>query len=346
MKPSVPLISVIIPIYMVEDYLERCINSVITQTYSNIEIILVNDGSKDGCGDICNAFQDRDERINVIHQSNGGLSDARNAGLKKATGDYIFYLDSDDWLKENCIERLVKKALEYDADIVQCNFYYTYPEHLLQDDRGFIKGEHEKLLDSKEALERLIENVEVKNFAWGKLIRSELAKQEHFPKGKLFEDTFWTHRIIAKTKTYLALKEPLLFYLQRDSSISYGKFNKRNLDRLEGMLLRYNFISKNCPDLSQPMLVKCLDAYQDMYFQALRTNEATIAQSIRDEYLKLYCQLSNGFLSNSLLIPYKVFKFSPHVFQTYKFISRVYVFIKRKLSLTTSTELTRLNRGH
>ena len=323
-----PKVSIIVPIYNVENYLVRCIESLINQSYKEIEIILVNDGSKDSCGVICNKLQNKDDRIVVIHQENGGLSDARNTGLKKASGDYIFYLDSDDWLKEYCIERLVTKAQEYKADIVQCNFYYTYPEHLLQDNRGFKAYESEKLLNSEQALDKLIANVEIKNFAWGKLIRSEIAEEEFFPKGKLFEDTFWTHRVISKAKRYLVLKEPLLFYLQRDNSISYNKFDKRNLDRLEGMLLRYVFISKNHPELSEFMLIKCLEGHIDMFYQAIQCNENILAKTIRYKYLELYLEL-NGHVLNKA--KFWLFKASPYLFQQYKLVEKIKSFIRRGL---------------
>ena len=120
-------ISVIVPVYKVESYLEQCISSIIKQTYKNLEIILVNDGSPDNCGKLCDIYAKKDSRIKVIHKKNGGLSDARNVALDIATGDYIGFVDSDDWININMYEVLINEAKNEDADIVECKFYSAYP---------------------------------------------------------------------------------------------------------------------------------------------------------------------------------------------------------------------------
>ena len=115
-----PKISVIVPVYKVEKYLDRCVESIVNQTYKNLEIILVDDGSPDNCPVMCDEWAEKDERIRVIHKENGGLADARNAGMNIATGDYIGFVDSDDWIEPNMYEVLLKNALKYDADISRC----------------------------------------------------------------------------------------------------------------------------------------------------------------------------------------------------------------------------------
>lgn len=240
-----PLISVVIPVYNVQELLEACVNSVISQTYKNLEIILINDGSTDNSGNICKLLARKDPRIEVLHQENGGLSQARNTGTNYAKGAYIFYLDSDDYISSDCLEKLYNAIIKYDAEIAQANFYYDYPEYLLYDNS--LKGE-DKVFTKDEAMEMLLKQQVIKNFAWGKLIRSDIAKKYLFPKGKYYEDTFWKFYIIDKCTKYVALGKPMLFYLQRPMSIS-GTFSLRNLDQLEGEAIRMEFLKDHYPNL-------------------------------------------------------------------------------------------------
>lgn len=224
-----PLITVIIPIYNVKDYLLQCLTSVSEQTYKQLEIIMVNDGSTDDSEKIANEFVVRDPRFKLISQKNAGLSAARNTGLQHARGDYVFYLDSDDYLAKDCLETLLKAVQDNQADAAQVNFYYDYPEYLLYNNKLQQKT---IVLDREEAVSRLIEQDELKNFAWGKLIKADIAKNFKFPEGKFYEDTLWMYQILNACKTYVLIGEPLLYYLQRGSSIS-GHFSLRNLDQLE-----------------------------------------------------------------------------------------------------------------
>jgi len=245
MNQKTPNISIIIPIYNVEEYLEKCIASVIQQTYINLEIILVDDGSTDRSSLICDLYAKKDSRIHVIHKENGGLSDARNVGIKKATGAYVFYLDADDYIVENCIASLYKKAKIHNADVVQSNFYYEYSNYLLYD--NILRGKT-KVYSKKDAMKALIAQRIIKNFAWGKLIRVDIAKKNLFIKGKYFEDTFWKFNVIHACLIYVVLGVPMVHYLQRQDGIS-GQFSIRNLDQLEGEVLRLEFLKNNYPDL-------------------------------------------------------------------------------------------------
>jgi len=235
------LISIIIPVYNVEAYLHKCVTSVINQTYKNLEIILVNDGSTDTCGAICNEFAVLDDRIVVIHHKNSGLAEARNVGTACATGDYIFYLDSDDYLKLECIKQLFIEATIHNADIVQANFYYDYDTYLLFDNRLKTKT---KKYTRDTAMWALLNQKEIKNFAWGKLMKANLAKAIKFEKGKNLEDTFWKYQLIHNCSNYIVLSKPLLYYLQRPTSIS-GSFSRVILDQIEGEALRLDFVKKN-----------------------------------------------------------------------------------------------------
>ena len=163
-----PLISIVIPVYKVEKYLERCILSIINQNYSNLEIILVDDGSPDDCGLICDNWAKIDNRIRVIHKENGGLSDARNAGIKIATGEFITFIDSDDYVLDNYIEYLLELIFKYNADIAICNFHQLFEE---TNRKVFVGGKVEKIFNSEEAIETMLYDRDFYTCAWGKLYR-------------------------------------------------------------------------------------------------------------------------------------------------------------------------------
>ena len=160
------MVSVIIPIYTIESVLEKCVTSVLEQTYTNLEVLLVDDGSTDSSVSMCDKFAELDARVKALHKQNGGLSDARNYGLAHANGQYVLYLDGDDWLAKNAIQQLVEHAVKFNADIVQCEYYYAYEDYLLvRKEFGVIKG-----YTKEAALKELISNGLIKNFAWGNLM--------------------------------------------------------------------------------------------------------------------------------------------------------------------------------
>lgn len=243
-----PKISVIVPIYNVEKYIKRCVDSVLNQTYKNLEVILVDDGSPDQCGKIADNYQSNDNRIKSVHKSNGGLSDARNYGMKYATGEYVLFVDSDDWLKEEMIETLIKLLLEHKADIVQSGFYYAYDNYLLYDDRCYAEDMKPVELSKEELMKELVINEKVKNFAWGKLYKIDLIKDIPFEKGVLFEDVFWAHKVMDRVNKYVICHKPMCYYLQRNDSI-VSTYTVRNLDIIKGLRKRHEFIEDNYPCL-------------------------------------------------------------------------------------------------
>lgn len=244
------MISIIIPVYNVSAYLPKCVESVLSQTFKDFEIILVNDGSKDNCGILCDEYSKKDPRIKVIHKENGGLSDARNVGTSQATGDWIFYLDSDDWIVPNALETLLQYALQNGCDVVQGGLYYAYPSHLMKR-----REEPSTVLSRNEAMKELIINDRVKNFAWGKLYKSSLVKDLQFPVGKYFEDCYWQHLVIDRVNKYGIIDTPLLYYRQRPDSIS-GTISNRYDDLILGYEIRLKFIQEHYPQFSKLMIKK------------------------------------------------------------------------------------------
>ena len=249
-------VSVIIPIYNVEKYLRACVDSVIGQTYPDLQIILVDDGSTDSCGRICDEYSIIDTRIIVIHKENGGLSDARNAGLQLAEGGFVLYLDSDDYLVPTAIESLMKMQTTSNADIVLGNFFYTFPDHEMMATTWY---KNDIVLDNEQAMEALIDG-RIETFAWGKLIRKEIACKHLFPKGKVFEDHFWTHFVFADAEKVALIVQPQVHYRQRDNSISYT-FDLNRLDMLDGWINRKEFLEQQYPDL----LEVCYKRYAERY---------------------------------------------------------------------------------
>ncbi|WGG45866.1 glycosyltransferase family 2 protein [Rossellomorea sp. DA94] len=253
------IVSVVVPIYKVEKYIHRCIKSILHQTYPYLEIILVNDGSPDRCGEIAEEYKHKDSRIIVVHKENGGLSDARNEGMKEARGEYTVFVDSDDYLEPTMIEDMLHCRHEHQADLVQSAFYYAYDDKLLFDRNNYSNDGSKLLLDNQEAMYELIINDKVKNFAWGKLYRTELIKDIPFEKGVLFEDVFWAHQVMKRVKTFVLLHKPLCHYYQRSDSI-VATYSIRNLDILTGLKERLEFVKKHYPH------------YQDEVYRSILQN--------------------------------------------------------------------------
>lgn len=257
------MISVVIPIYNVVQYLSQCVDSVLSQSYQDLEIILVDDGSTDECPKICDDYQQKDARIRVVHKENGGLSDARNAGMMIARGEWIYFADSDDWLVQDAIQKLYHFAIENNCNVVQGGLFYAYQDHLLY--RQATKAEQKcTVLERDDAMRELIINDRVKNFTWGKLYKSDLIHDLFFPVGKFFEDSFWQHLVMDKVERYGIIDEPLYYYRQRNDSISGMPSNRLN-DLLEGNKERLNFIHERYPELYPLMKRKYDNLYSQMY---------------------------------------------------------------------------------
>lgn len=200
------LLTVIVPVYNVEKYLDTCIKSIINQTYSNLEIILVDDGSKDDSGRICDKYAEKDKRIKVIHKENEGLSEARNLGIKLSKGDYITFVDSDDYIDERMYEILIHDLEYYDVDIATCD--YLRVEDYSK--KAEISNEV-NIYDKKEALCKLLKNEEYKDYAWNKVYKKKLFKDIWYPKGRVQEDVAVTYKLIINGNNISYNKSKLYF---------------------------------------------------------------------------------------------------------------------------------------
>lgn len=272
-------ISVIVPIYNVEQYLRRCIDSIINQTYKNLEIILVDDGSPDNCGQICDDYAKKDTRIKVIHKKNGGLSDARNVGLEVCTGDYISFVDSDDWIELNTYEIMMKSMNEYNADMVVSNINYVYK------DKVESKYSEDKIrcFNKEEAMKELIKDGLVQAVVWNKLYKRVVIDNLRFKVGKLNEDEFFTYKICAKAERIVYIPEALYQYRQREDSIM-GTYILQRIDGVEALYERMNFI-KNIVvhDMGQNTR-----AYIDAKKYCDKTKKTTIYNATRGGKLEVF----------------------------------------------------------
>lgn len=205
-----PKVSVIVPIYNVEKYLEKCINSLLSQTLEDIQIILVNDGSKDNSGNIAKEYEKNNkDRVIYVEKENGGLSDARNYGLKYATGDFIAFLDSDDYIEKNAYEEMYNKAIEENSDYVECDFIWEFPNKIRVDKQYPYKNKKEML-----SFVRVV--------AWNKLIKRQLITDNNleFPKGLRYEDVEFTYKLIPFVNKFAYVDKPFIHYVQREGSIA------------------------------------------------------------------------------------------------------------------------------
>lgn len=232
-------ISIIVPIYNVEKYLKQCIDSIIAQTYTNIEIILVDDGSPDNSGNICDEYAKKDCRIKVIHKQNGGLSDARNAGIKVASGELIGFVDSDDYIANDMYELLYNNLKKENAQISCCNRYICYKN------KNTIYGINNfyEVMDSMRAIELMCTYGYIGFSAYTKLYKKELFDNIKFPKGKVCEDMFIMYKLFDLANVIVYDANPKYYYIQRKGSISRNKKNK--IDAIESSKEIVEFVRKH-----------------------------------------------------------------------------------------------------
>mgnify|MGYP004474824189 CR=1 FL=1 len=244
------LISVIVPVYKVEQYLDRCINSLVNQSYSHIEIILVDDGSPDRCYQICEDWAQRDLRIKVVHKTNGGLSDARNMGLEIAGGSYICFVDSDDYVAKRYIEVLYNLISNNHTEMSAVSYKEVFSVKQEKDD-NIIKEELITVFDGNDAIRQLFSNNTFSNYAWNKMYKRELFENVRFPVGRKMEDLGTTYKLLLNAKRIAYSTEVLYYYYQREDSI----LHKVNLDFYRDKFLlskeRYEKIQSIYPELKE-----------------------------------------------------------------------------------------------
>ena len=241
------LVSVIVPVYNVEKYVQQCIDSITGQTYQNLEIILVDDGSTDSSGEICDKSAEKDSRIRVLHKENGGLSDARNVGIVISKGRYITFVDSDDYIKTDYIMYLYNILTENQADISTC------ANIIVEEDGTEISREKNSAMmrsfSNLQAMELLFYQKQFENSAWGKMYKKELFEEIRYPVGKLYEDLGTTYKVFFQSRKIVSSSGKKYFYRQRKNSIMSQAFSRRNMDRIELSEEILDFTEKNASEI-------------------------------------------------------------------------------------------------
>lgn len=283
-----PLISVIVPIYNVEKYLARCVDSIVNQTYKNLEIILVDDGSPDSCPQMCDDYAKKDSRIKVVHKKNGGLSDARNAGMAVAKGEYISFIDSDDYVSDDFFECLLDVMNKENSDIAECSVVKFYEDNRFDE---FSDDLSVKTYDTQDAMSALIAENPFHQHVWNKLYKTELVRDIPYAVGKLNEDEFWTYQVFGRANKVSKLNKTMYYYFQRNSSIMGVGYNIRRLDALEAKANRQKYIENNFPDLSTQAKIdlygSCIFAYQSVMKFMSGADKKNALELIR-KYRKMY----------------------------------------------------------
>lgn len=256
------LISIIVPVYKVENYLDRCVESLVNQTYKNLEIILVDDGSPDSCGKRCDLWAEQDKRIKVIHKKNGGLSDARNYGINNASGEFVAFVDSDDWIEPQMYETLYNAIIENDCDIASCGVRRVW-ENKKECMLTKLNGDH--ILNRIEAMEALMDSSYLIMTVWNKLYKRQIVKDELFPVGKINEDEFWSWKIICKANRVISIEHPFYNYFQRNDGIMAQEACKYPMLVVDAKCQRHKYIQENMPSLKNK---SCMDLIYTCLFQA------------------------------------------------------------------------------
>lgn len=244
------LISIILPIYNIEEYIDRCMQSLLKQTYTNVELLMIDDGSTDGCKEICDSYLNVDKRIRVFHKENGGLSDARNYGIKHSHGEYITCVDPDDFVDADYIEYLYYLIKKYNSRMSIC-------QHRVHYDNGTIKElgtAGDEILDSEKCLERMLYHDVIDTSAWAKLYHRSLFDTVEYPKGRIFEDIGTTYALIMQCDRIAVGYESKYNYIFHNNSIVNGKFNPNKLDLLDMTDKMASDVRLKFPNLSKAII--------------------------------------------------------------------------------------------
>ncbi len=242
-----PKISVVVPVYNVEHYVEKCFDSILNQTYHNLEIIIINDGSTDGSRDKCEKYLRTDDRVQLICKRHEGIAAARNAAVERATGEYIGFVDSDDWIAPDMYEMLYRNAVDYNADISECAVKEIYGS-----DNISTESEVEAAPIIYEGIEKLFDNIHrANNSLCNKLFRTSLFEGIRFPEGRIFEDLATTYRLIERANKIVVSSKEKYCYIFRNNSITHIKFDIHHMDVIWASIQRYQYITEKYPELEK-----------------------------------------------------------------------------------------------
>lgn len=320
------LVSIIVPVYNVEKYISECIESIINQTYKNLEIILVNDGSTDNSLKICNTYKDKDDRILIIDKRNGGLSDARNYGINIARGKYFCFIDSDDYVDEKYVELLYKAIKENNVDLALCNIVSVNDDKIALEkftyDNSYIKSGKEILNDYYNG--HHVEDI----VAWNKMYSRELFNEYRYNVGKIHEDEFLTYKILYNLDKVAIVGIELYNYRKNNASIVNKKFNIKRLDMLEAFEERLEFFKEKN---ERKLYIETLSEYMGLLrvFYIRTRKNINNSKNIQKNIIKKYKNLRKEILGTkeiSLIkkIKYLIFYYFNNIFYLIKILTNKY----------------------
>ena len=304
-------VSIIIPVYNVQAYIERCLKSVTNQTYMNLEIILIDDGSTDESGKICDEYAKKDKRIKCFHKQNGGLSSARNYAIKYITGNYVMYIDSDDWIKNNTIEVLVNLLEGNDFDIIE--FGYQYVD---ENEKNIGKIEFHSSIINKtdEILKEFFYGRSITEVVWNKIYKAKLIKKIKFVEGRKYEDYMYTPEVLSQCNNIKIINDIFYYYLQRAGSIVNSNFNNDIFDKIYAGEYVEEFCKNNQEKyyyIARIRLMFCYIAvYQKIYNSDIRKEDKKIyKQKIKEKYNEIFKSVRNTNAFKKLLLKRKILLF-------------------------------------
>ena len=280
-KSKKPDISIIVAVYNVEKYLKKCLDSIINQAFQNFELILVDDGSTDSSGEICDEYKTKDKRIKVIHQENRGLSAARNVGIDASTAEYIGFVDGDDYISYNMYEFLYNCLIENNADVAVCGLYNCFKNKKVPQ----YKKKEFYLLDNVSALKMALEGVVFSVHAVNKLYKRDLFKKNRFPEGRLSEDAFIIPKILFESKKVVVKTLPLYYYVHHSGTITTSNYKKKDLDVVSAYFKILKFVEKNCPELKKQAEFRFLWAF--MYV----LDKMILTENLQKDDFKKYTEI-------------------------------------------------------
>lgn len=308
-------ISVIIPVYKVERFIHACVDSVLQQTYENLEVILVDDGSPDQCPQICDRYEKEDTRVRVIHQENQGLSGARNTGTAVATGEYILYLDSDDFLKNDYCETVMQAALDSGADIVvgEIRTVDEGGKQIPVDDYQISKRQ---VLDRKEAMRRLIDPTDIRGYAWGKLYRRTIMEEIEYPVGKVYEDRYTVPKYFDHSEKICLCPGAVCFYRMTGSSITH-QVNAKNLyDLLDAEKWLTEYCREHYPELAGTMESVYFGRYIYIWIKLYDSGQKAEVERLVQRMKQVYKEYASGAQIRSVhKISYKMIFAMPALYR-------------------------------
>ena len=307
-------VSIIVPVYKVEKYLAKCVDSIITQTYENIEIILVDDGSPDNSGMICDQYKEKDDRIKVIHQKNMGLSGARNTGIDNSTGDYLMFIDSDDYIDPEMVSYLVNKLELEDADIAVCDYYDVVGDEIRTN--SYPKKEF-VISDNSKYLNLFDEYTIVTVIACNKLYKKSVFAELRYPVGKTHEDEYLIAEVLSKADRICYSLKPLYYYIrQREDSIM-NSYSEKKFDFIYAFDHRADFFEKaglyDMRDLSVYSKINVLIKRMKEYIKLCQTPDKEFVNQKLQETKTAIDQLSGsdslGIIGKTKILTYKMMPF-------------------------------------